>query len=436
MQVFKGRTYIFSTKTKILKQKTQPKHKINMSQIGQINTIICNKNNISLPYQKRNQKKYNEVKEQEVIKMSDIEEDIVIDPEMEDRVQNVPMKPTRKTKSTRLHDVIDQKEDKNGPDSHMLNSAESTASASASASPTSNCETQENSETQENPEDPLEFRISDMTSHMLSSFSDDLMSVNLQAMESQRTSHCLKNHDVSSKLRGKMVDWMIEVLTTYGCANETLFKAVKYMDMYLKEKSSKRLTGMDVHLLGIACMFTASKMEDLWPLTMALIHTSIAHKAFQPTQIKAMELDLLLTLGFKLPKTSILEFIQLSILQFKDEHKDLLTPDLVRMITEMGRAAIFYAKMALHDYKMLHNFDSLVAAGCIYAGIHKMQHKVGNNSYKGLLSKWMNDISGGSEKHIAQIEGCAIKLIDMEKNFKEKNPDYLNLYKFNAKLIE
>ncbi len=229
---------------------------------------------------------------------------------------------------------------------------------------------------------------------------------------------------------------MIEVLTTYSSSNETLFKAVKYMDMYFKAKNSKRLGAVDIHLLGIACMFTASKMEDLWPLPMNTIHTSIAHQAFTPKQIKAMELDLLSTLGFKLPQTSILEFIQNSILQFKDQHKGIMDPKLDQMITQIGRAAIFYAKMALHDAKFLNNVDSSIAAGCLYAGIHKMQQKSGNNVHKSLFVDWVNDISGGCQKYQVQIGSSAKKLIEMERTFRERNPDYVNLYKFNAKLIE
>ena len=288
----------------------------------------------------------------------------------------------------------------------------------------------------ENPEEPLDFEISPLTSHMLKLFNDDIMSANFQAMGKQRTSQCLKHHNINGQLRGRMVDWMIEVLTLYGCANETLFKAVKYMDMYFKHKHSKRLAGIDIHLIGTTSIFIASKMEDFGPLDMALIHNNIAHKAFEPRDIRAMELDLLSTLGFLLPKTSILEFIQTSILQFKDDCKALMCPELEQTIQDMGRAAIFYAKMTLHDTKIQNNFESLIAAGCIYAGIHNKLHKVENSSHKELLLKWINDMSGGSDKHMAQIEGSANKIIDLERNFSKRYPHCTNLYKFNAKYID
>ena len=42
----------------------------------------------------------------------------------------------------------------------------------------------------------------------------------------------LENHTVSKKLRAKMIDWMIEVLCSYKCKNQTFFLAVNYLDRY------------------------------------------------------------------------------------------------------------------------------------------------------------------------------------------------------------
>lgn len=36
-------------------------------------------------------------------------------------------------------------------------------------------------------------------------------------------------------MRAKMVDWMIEVLASFNCSNETFFMAVNLMDRYLEK---------------------------------------------------------------------------------------------------------------------------------------------------------------------------------------------------------
>jgi hypothetical protein len=44
----------------------------------------------------------------------------------------------------------------------------------------------------------------------------------------------LRNHEVDHGLRARMVDWMVEVLTSYKCSNRTFFKTVDLMDRYFQ----------------------------------------------------------------------------------------------------------------------------------------------------------------------------------------------------------
>lgn len=44
----------------------------------------------------------------------------------------------------------------------------------------------------------------------------------------------LKKHSIKLDYRTKMVDWMIEVLTTFSCSDQTLFLAVNLMDRFFK----------------------------------------------------------------------------------------------------------------------------------------------------------------------------------------------------------
>jgi hypothetical protein len=55
-----------------------------------------------------------------------------------------------------------------------------------------------------------------------------------------------------------MVDWMIEVLSSYKMTEETFFKSIYVMDSYMK-KSKVKLEVKDLHLVGVAAMFIASK---------------------------------------------------------------------------------------------------------------------------------------------------------------------------------
>jgi hypothetical protein len=68
----------------------------------------------------------------------------------------------------------------------------------------------------------------------------------------------LSNHGITSALRSKMVDWMIEVLSSYKMTEETFFRSVNMMDSYLKS-SQKKQELKDLHLIGVTSMFTAAK---------------------------------------------------------------------------------------------------------------------------------------------------------------------------------
>jgi hypothetical protein len=57
-----------------------------------------------------------------------------------------------------------------------------------------------------------------------------------------------------------MVDWMIEVLSSYKMSEETFFRSIYLMDAYLCA-SKARLEIKDLHLVGVTAMFAAAKYE-------------------------------------------------------------------------------------------------------------------------------------------------------------------------------
>ena len=55
-----------------------------------------------------------------------------------------------------------------------------------------------------------------------------------------------------------MVDWMIEVLSSYKMNEDSFFRAIKIMDSFLL-KAKDRQEVKDLHLIGVAAMFSACK---------------------------------------------------------------------------------------------------------------------------------------------------------------------------------
>ena len=63
-------------------------------------------------------------------------------------------------------------------------------------------------------------------------YSDDILQRLCQA--SSPRPGILSRHAITASLRSKMVDWMIEVLSSYKMSEETFFRSVYMMDAYLQ----------------------------------------------------------------------------------------------------------------------------------------------------------------------------------------------------------
>jgi len=88
----------------------------------------------------------------------------------------------------------------------------------------------------------------------------------------------LEKHSLTSSFRARMVDWMFEIFFIYECAVETYFLAVYILDKYFYN-TDKKVCNKDIHLLGVTCIYMASKWEDVYPLQVNRIE-SISNKKF------------------------------------------------------------------------------------------------------------------------------------------------------------
>lgn len=67
-----------------------------------------------------------------------------------------------------------------------------------------------------------------------------------------------------------MVDWMVEVMKSYKCSEETFFMAVRIMDHFL-EKSKIVKEVHELHLIGVTCIFIACKFEEIYPMRLSIL---------------------------------------------------------------------------------------------------------------------------------------------------------------------
>ena len=124
-------------------------------------------------------------------------------------------------------------------------------------------------------------------------------------------------HKITPALRARMIDWMIEVLTNFKCDDQTFFLAVSLIDRYFKNKVEMREIS-DLHIIGVTCMFIASKYEDIYPLKMKMVYEKIAHQKLAIEDIKSLELDILQVINYQIPAPTVLDFLRIYLKEVLD----------------------------------------------------------------------------------------------------------------------
>ena len=74
-----------------------------------------------------------------------------------------------------------------------------------------------------------------------------------------------------------MIDWIIEVISSYKYSEAAFFTSVRIMDTFF-QRSRVPHKSSDLHLVGVTSIFIACKFEEIYPLKAKLIHEKIAHR--------------------------------------------------------------------------------------------------------------------------------------------------------------
>jgi hypothetical protein len=154
----------------------------------------------------------------------------------------------------------------------------------------------------------------------------------------------LSRHNIKDNLRAKMVDWMIEVLCSYKCKDQTFFLSVNFMDRYL-ENHPDSMEPENIHLLGISAMFLAAKYEEIYPFKMRHVYEKIGHRKLSKKKVKDQEAEICYTLDFNLSAVTSFDFAMNALAKINVE-KSLQKKDMKYLI----KLVIYLSKMNIYDY--------------------------------------------------------------------------------------
>ena len=203
----------------------------------------------------------------------------------------------------------------------------------------------------------------------------------------------LSYHKITERMRTRMIDWMIEVLSNYHCDESTYFESVNLMDRYFKicEEKKKILQPAELHLIGVTCMFIASntcmfiasKYQDIYPLRLKIMHEKIAHRKLSCDEIKKKEEEITRFLNYSIGKPTMWDFINffieeifyvncnnhhiksnilLETYNIIDRKKNCLDKEFSEIINKLytknminllNHVCIYLAKMNCHDYNLM-----------------------------------------------------------------------------------
>ena len=151
------------------------------------------------------------------------------------------------------------------------------------------------------------------------------------------------------KMRGILVDWLLEVHTRFRLLPETLFLAVNIIDRFL----SCKVVQLDrLQLVGVTAMFIASKYEEvLSPHVQNFVH--VADDGFPESEILSAERFVLSSLDYDLSYPNPMNFLRRIS---KADNYDIQTRTLGKYLLEIGCL----------DHRFLKYPPSHVAAAAMY----------------------------------------------------------------------
>merc|ERR1711970_177189 len=113
---------------------------------------------------------------------------------------------------------------------------------------------------------------------------------------------------INDKMRAVLVDWLVEVQIQFKLLQETLFSTISIVDRFLAVEG-RSVTRSKLQLVGVAAMFLASKVEEVYaPACSDFVY--ITDHAYTEDAIKQMEIKILQTLKFSLFEPLSIHFLR------------------------------------------------------------------------------------------------------------------------------
>ncbi|KAL7612631.1 hypothetical protein Lser_V15G04851 [Lactuca serriola] len=158
-----------------------------------------------------------------------------------------------------------------------------------------------------------------------------------------------QQHDITDRMRGILIDWLVEVHYKFELMEETLYLTVNLIDRFLERQTVSR---KKLQLVGVTAMLLACKYEEISvPVVEDFI--VISDKAYTRSEVLDMEKVMVNTLQFNLSVPTPYVFTK-RFLKAAQSQK------------ELEPLAFYLMDLCLVEYEMVKFPPSLLAAAAVF----------------------------------------------------------------------
>jgi len=158
-----------------------------------------------------------------------------------------------------------------------------------------------------------------------------------------------RQKDINSKMRGILVDWLVDVNLKFKLLPQTLFMTVNIIDRYL---AAREIPRTHLQLVGSAALMIAAKFEEVYP-PLLKDYVAVCDYAYGKSEILSMECKILHALNFDICQTSSYSYLKLFNSRFRLEDRLFIF-------------ARYLLENSLMDMGSLNYANGLLAAGAIF----------------------------------------------------------------------
>ncbi|TYI83170.1 hypothetical protein E1A91_D05G273100v1 [Gossypium mustelinum] len=181
-----------------------------------------------------------------------------------------------------------------------------------------------------------------------------------------------QQYDIDQRMRGILIDWLVEVHYKFELMEETLYLTINLIDRFL---AVKQIARKKLQLVGVTAMLLACKYEEVSvPVIEDLV--LISDKAYSRQEVLDMEKLMINTLQFNLSVPTPYVFMR-RFLKAAQSNKKL---ELL---------SFFMIELCLVEYEMLRFPPSLLAAAAIFTA----QCSLSGCKYWSKTSEWYTTYS-------------------------------------------